>query len=138
MTTPPETIAQNLIRFFILIVLEAGIFAGIASAILIGDYVRALVIVLAVITAVACGWIVWKQKTNYIGHEVIESAARSIAKIFLMIVFVAGIILGIAVELLTGVNATILVTLLFGILLVVGVWLWHRTTAGSLQVFDLL
>ena len=96
MTTPPETIAQNLIRFFILIVLEAGIFAGIASAILIGDYVRALVIVLAVITAVACGWIVWKQKTNYIGHEVIESAARSIAKIFLMIVFVAGIILVLA------------------------------------------
>jgi hypothetical protein len=131
MTTPPESIARNFIRFFILIVLEAGIFSGIAAALLIGDLVRVLVIVLAVITAVACGWIVWKQKTNYIGHEVIESAARSIAKIFLMIVFVAGVILGIAIELLTGLNVVTLVAVLFGALLVLGVWLFKEMLLGK-------
>ncbi|MFA5247888.1 MAG: hypothetical protein WCX79_00425 [Candidatus Paceibacterota bacterium] len=131
MTTTPESIARNLIRFFILIVLEAGIFSGIAATLLIGDLVRALVIVLAIITAVACGWIVWKQKTNYIGNEVIESAARSIAKIFLMIVFVAGIILGIAVELLTGLNVVTLVAVLFGALLVMGVWLFKEMLLGK-------
>jgi len=129
--TTSESIAQNLLRFFILIVLEAGIFSGIASVFLIGDLVRALAIVLAVITAVACGWIVWKLKTNYIGHEVIESAARSIAKIFLMIVFVAGIILGIAIELLTGLNVVILVAVLFGALLVLGVWLFKEMLLGK-------
>ena len=129
--TTSESIAQNLLRFFILIVLEAGIFSGIASVFLIGDLVRALAIVLAVITAVACGWIVWKLKTNYIGHEVIESAARSIAKIFLMIVFVAGIILGIAIELLTGLNVVTLVAVLFGALLVLGVWLFKEMLLGK-------
>jgi hypothetical protein len=129
--TTPDSIAQNLLRFFILIVLESGIFSGIAATLLIGDLVRALVITLAVITAVACGWIVWKQKTNYIGHEVVESAARSIAKIFLMIVFVAGIILGIAVELLTGLNVVILVAVLFGALLVMSVWLFKECLLGK-------
>jgi hypothetical protein len=129
--TTLETIARNLIKFFILIVFEAGIFSGIASALLIGDLVRVLVIVLAVITAVACGWIIWEQKTHYIGREVIESAARSIAKIFLMIVFVAGIILGIATELLTGANVVMLVAILFGVLMIMAVWLFKECLLGT-------
>jgi hypothetical protein len=129
-TTPPETIARNLIKFFILIVLEAGIFSGIAATLLIGDLVRALVMVLAVITAIACGWILWKQKRS-MGREVMENAARSIAKIFLMIVFVAGIILGIATELLTGVNVVVLVAILFGVLLAMGVWLFKDFLLGK-------
>ena len=130
MTTTPEIIARNLLKFFILIVLEAGIFSGIAATLLIGDLVRALVIILAAITAIACGWILWKQKRS-MGREVMESAARSVAKIFLIIVFVAGIILGIAVELLTGTNVVTLVVILFGILLIMGVWLFKEFLLGK-------
>jgi len=131
MTTPPETIARNLIKFFILIVFEAGIFSGIASALLIADFISVFVIILAVITAVACGWIIWIQKTQYLGKEVIENAARNIAKIFLMIVFVAGIILGIGVELLVGDNVVTLVALMFGVLLLMGVWLFKDFLLGK-------
>jgi uncharacterized iron-regulated membrane protein len=131
MTTTTETIARNLIKFFILIVFEAGIFSGIASALLIGDFVRALVVTLAVITAVACGWIIWIQKTQYLGKEVIENAARSIAKIFLMIVFVAGIILGVGIELLIGDNVVTLVVLMFGVLLLMGVVLFKDFLLGK-------
>lgn len=130
--TPQETIARNLIRFFILIVFEAGVFAGIASTLLLGDqFVRALVIVLAFITLLSCGWIIWKQKTQYIGKEVIESAARSIAKIFIIIVFVAGVILGIGAALLTGISAGMLIVILFGALLVMGVWLFKGFLLGK-------
>lgn len=130
--TPQETIARNLIRFFILIVFEAGVFSGIASTLLLGDtFIRALVIVLAFITLVSCGWITWKHKTQYIGKEVIESAARSIAKIFIIIVFVAGIILGIGAALLTGISAGMLIVILFGALLVMGVWLFKGFLLGK-------
>ena len=131
MTTTPETIARNLIKFFILIVFEAGIFSGIASALLIVDFISVFVIALATITAIACGWIIWIQKTHHIGKEVIEGAARSIAKIFLMIVFVAGIILGIAAELLIGDNVVTIVSLLFGVLLVMGVVLFKEMLLGK-------
>jgi uncharacterized iron-regulated membrane protein len=104
--TSQETIARNLIRFFILIVFEAGVFSGIGATLLLGDtFIKALVVTLALITAVACGWIMWKQKTQFIGKEVVEGAAQSIAKIFIIIVFVAGIILGVAAVLLTGISA---------------------------------
>ena len=117
--TPQETIVRDLIRFFILIVFEAGIFSVIHSTLLLGDtFIKVLVVTLALITAVACGWIVWRQKTQFMGKEVIESAATSIAKIFLIIVFVAGIILGIAAALLTGISASLLTVILFGALLV--------------------
>ena len=130
--TPQETIARNLIRFFILIVFEAGVFAGIASTLLLGDtLIKALVVALAFITLVSCGWIIWKQKTQFIGKEVIESAARSIAKIFIIIVFVAGIILGIAAALLTGISAGMLIVILFGALLVMGVWLFKGFLLGK-------
>jgi len=128
--TPQETIARNLIRFFILIVFEAGVFSGIAATLLLGD-VRALVVTLALITLVFCGWIIWKQKTQFIGKEAVESAAQSIAKIFIIIVFVAGIILGIAAALLTGISAGLLVVILFGALLVMGVWLFKGLLLGK-------
>ena len=130
--TPPETIARDLIRFFILIVFEAGIFSGIGATLLLGDtFIKVLVVTLALITAVACGWIVWRQKTQFMGKEVIESAATSIAKIFLIIVFVAGIILGIAAALLTGISASLLTVILFGALLVMGVWLFKGLLLGK-------
>ena len=130
--TPPETIARNLIRFFILIVFEAGIFSGIASTLLLGDtFTKALVITLALITAVACGWILWKYKTNSIGREVMDNAARSVAKIFIIIVFVAGIILGIAAALLTGISASLLTVILFGALLAMAVWLFKGFLLGK-------
>ena len=130
--TPPETIARNLIRFFILIVFEAGIFSGIGSTLLLGDtFIKVLVFTLAVITAVACGWVMWKQKTQFMGEEVIESAATSIAKIFLIIVFVAGIILGIAAALLTGISASLLIVILFGALLVMAAWLFKGLLLGK-------
>ena len=128
--TPQETIARNLIRFFILIVFEAGVFAGIAATLLLGD-VRALVVTLSLITLVSCGWIILKQKTQFIGKEVIESAARSIAKIFIIIVFVAGVILGIGAALLTGISAGMLIVILFGALLVMGVWLFKGFLLGK-------
>lgn len=130
--TPQETIARNLIRFFILIVFEAGIFSGIGATLLLGDtFIKALVVTLALVTAVVCGWIMWKQKTQFIGKEVVESAAQSIAKIFIIIVFVAGIILGIASALLTGISAGLLTVILFGALLVMGVWLFKGLLLGK-------
>ena len=130
--TPQETIARNLIRFFILIVFEAGVFSGIGATLLLGDtFIKALVITLAVVTAVVCGWIMWKQKTQFIGKEVVEGAAQSIAKIFIIIVFVAGIILGIAAALLTGISAGLLTVILFGALLVMGVWLFKGFLLGN-------
>ncbi len=130
-TTTPESIAQNLIRFFILIVFEAGIFSGIASAFLLGNMIQALVTFLIVVTLVACGVVIWIQKTQYIGKEVIENAARGIAKIFLLITFVAGIILGIGIQLLVGVNVVTLVAILFGVLLVMGVVLFKEFLLGE-------
>ena len=130
--TPQETIARNLIRFFILIVFEAGVFSGIAATFLLSDtFIKALVVILAFITTLACGWIIWKQKTQYIGKEVIENAARNIAKIFIIIVFVAGVILGIAVALLTGISAGMLIVILFGALLVMGIWLFKDLLLGK-------
>lgn len=130
--TPQETIARNLIRFFILIVFEAGVFYGIAATLLLGDtLIKALVVTIALITLVSCGWIIWKQKTQFIGKEVIESAAQSIAKIFIIIVFVAGVILGIAAALLTGISAGMLIVILFGALLVMGVWLFKGFLLGK-------
>lgn len=130
--TPQETIARNLIRFFILIVFEAGVFSGIGATLLLGDtLIKALVVTLALITLVFCGGIIWKQKTQFIGKEVVESAAQSIAKIFIIIVFVAGIILGIAAALLTGISAGMLTVILFGALLVMGVWLFKGLLLGK-------
>jgi hypothetical protein len=130
--TPQEIIARNLIRFFILIVFEAGIFSGIAATLLLGDaLIRALVIVLAVVTASICAGIMWNHQTKPIGKEVIESAARSIAKIFIIIVFVAGVVIGVAATLLTGISAGMLVIVLFGALLAMGIWLFKGFLLGE-------
>jgi hypothetical protein len=60
-----------------------------------------------------------------------DNAARSVAKIFIIIVFVAGIILGIAAALLTGISASLLIVILFGALLVMGAWLFKGLLLGK-------
>jgi hypothetical protein len=48
-----------------------------------------------------------------------------------MIVFVAGVILGIAIELLTGANVVMLVAILVWTLLIIGVWLFKECLLGT-------
>jgi hypothetical protein len=60
-----------------------------------------------------------------------DNAARSVAKIFLIIVFVEGIILGIAAALLTGISASLLTVILFGALLAMAVWLFKGFLLGK-------
>ena len=49
----------------------------------------------------------------------------------IMIVFVAGIILGIAAALLTGISASLLIVILFGALLVMAAWLFKGLLLGK-------
>ena len=130
MTTNTESIARNLLRFFILIILEAGIFVGIASALLLENVLRMFLVALLLITAISCGIIIWGRKHD-LGKEVYENGARGIAKIFILVVFVAGIIAGIAAELLTGVSVVMLVMILFGVLALMGVVLFKDFLLGE-------
>jgi hypothetical protein len=128
--TNTESIARNLLRFFILIILEAGIFVGIASALLLENVLRMFLVALLLITAISCGVIILGRKHD-LGKEVYENGARGIAKIFILVVFVAGINAGIAAELLTGVSVVMLVMVLFGVLALMGVVLFKDFLLGE-------
>jgi len=120
-----ESLAQNIVRFFTLMIFEAGILAGIGSALLLDqnpNFMRDIVILLILFVLGLCGITIWQ---NYIpGHG--NSAVRSLIRIFTSLVFIAGILIGIATLLLTGINGSIgMMVCLFAILLGWGLWLFR-------------
>lgn len=110
-------LATNVVRFFTLLLITAGIMAGMGSFLLLGGE-RFLIVIIAVTLAclVLLGLIL-----NTITRCVSETA-----RLFAMGIFVAGIVFGYAVPLLTGNDGIIgMMVLLWTVVLVYGIWIFR-------------
>jgi hypothetical protein len=117
-----ENIARNIIRFFALIVFEAGIFSGMGASLFLSkssSAISSLAIVIIAATLAILGGMIYRVQKK-------KDVSRDVTKVFAAFIFMIGIILGIATVLLTGINAATLVIVLFGALLVMGIILFRE------------
>jgi len=124
MTTHKETLAQNTLRFFTLMIFESGVLAGIGSAILLSESTRYLVGVLLIIAIGLCFMTIWQ---NYTKSHSNSAPVRTLIKTMIAIVFIAGLITGIGVLLLEGTNGAIgMIVVLMSVLLGYGLWVFRK------------
>ncbi len=109
-----ESLAQNTLRFFTLMIFEAGVLAGIGSAILLSENTKYLVGVLLVTVIALCFVTIW------------QNSVRSLIKTVTALVFIAGLITGIGVLLIIGINGAIgMIVLLMSVMLMYGLWVFQ-------------
>lgn len=122
-TTNKETLAQNTLRFFTLMIFEAGVLAGIGSAILLSENTQYLVGVLLITAMVLCLATIWQ---NYHKPPLDSTPIRSLIKTVTALVLIAGLVTGIGVLLILGTNGAIgMIILLMGVMLMYGLWVFR-------------
>jgi hypothetical protein len=122
MITHKETLAQNTLRFFTLMIFEAGVLAGIGSAILLSENTKYLVGVLLVTAIGLCFVTIYK---NYNTHHNDPTPIRDLVKTVTALVLIAGLVTGIGVLLIIGTNGAIgMIILLMSIMLMYGLWVF--------------
>ena len=118
-----ETLAQNTLRFFTLMIFEAGVLAGIGSAILLSNNSIYLVGILLFTVLGLCFATIWQ---NYSMSNNNPTPIRNLIKTLTALVLIAGLITGIGVLLILGVNGAIgIIVALMSILLVYGLWVFR-------------
>ncbi len=118
-----ETLAQNTLRFFTLMIFEAGVLAGIGSAILLSENTQYLVGVLLVTAMILCFVTIWK---NYNTHNNDPTPIRNLIKTVTALVLIAGLVTGIGVLLILGTNGAIgMIILLMSVMLMYGLWVFQ-------------
>ncbi len=123
MTINKETLAQNTLRFFTLMIFEAGVLAGIGSAILLSENTKYLVGVLLVTVIGLCLITIWQ---NYHNPKLNSTPIRSLVKTVTALVLIAGIVTGVGVLLILGTNGAIgMIILLMSIMLMYGLWVFQ-------------
>ena len=123
MTTNKETLAQNTLRFFTLMIFEAGVLAGIGSAMLLSDNSIYLVVTLLLTVIALCFATVWQ---NYNKPPSDSTPIRSLIKTVTALVLIAGLVTGIGVLLILGTNGAIgMIILLMSVMLMYGLWVFQ-------------
>ena len=123
MTTNKESLAQNTLRFFTLMIFEAGVLAGIGSAILLSENTQYLVGVLLITAMVLCFATIWQ---NYHKPTSDSTPIRSLIKTVTALVLIAGLVTGIGVLLILGTNGAIgMIVLLMSVMLMYGLWVFR-------------
>ena len=118
-----ESLAQNTLRFFTLMIFEAGVLAGIGSAILLSENTKYLVGILLFIAIILCFVTIWQ---NYHNPKLNPTPIRSLIKTITALVFIAGLITGIGVLLILGINGAIgMIILLMSVMLMYGIWVFQ-------------
>lgn len=117
-----ETLARNTIRFFTLMIFEAGVLAGIGSAILLSDNSVYLVGILLLAVLALCFITIWQ---NYHKPRSDTTPIRSLIKTLTALVLIAGLVTGIGVLHILGTNVTIgMIIMLMSVLLAYGLWVF--------------
>lgn len=123
MITNKETLAQNTLRFFTLMIFEAGVLAGIGSAILLASNSIYLVGILLLIVLGLCFITIWQ---NYHKPHSDATPIRTLIKTITTLVLIAGLITGIGVLLILGANGAIgVIVVLMSTLLGYGLWVFR-------------
>lgn len=118
-----ESLAQNTLRFFTLMIFEAGVLAGIGSAILLSENTKYLVSVLLLTAIVLCFVTIWQ---NYHNPKLNSNPIRSLIKTITALVLIAGLVTGIGVLLILGTNGAVgMIILLMSIMLMYGLWVFQ-------------
>lgn len=118
-----ETLAQNTLRFFTLMIFEAGVLAGIGSAILLSDNSIYLVVTLLLTVIALCFATVWQ---NYHNPKLNSTPIRSLVKTVTALVLIAGLVTGVGVLLILGTNGAIgMIILLMSVMLMYGLWVFQ-------------
>lgn len=118
-----EALAQNTLRFFTLMIFEAGVLAGIGSAILISKHTLYLVEVLLFTVIALCSVTIWQ---NHHKPKSDSTPIRSLIKTITALVLIAGLVTGIGVLLILGTNGAIgMIILLMSIMLMYGLWVFQ-------------
>ena len=117
-----ETLARNTIRFFTLMIFEAGVLAGIGSAILLSDNSVYLVGILLLDVLALCFVTIWQ---NYHKPRSDTTPIRSLIKTLTALVLIAGLVTGIGVLHILGTNGAIgMIIMLMSVLLAYGLWVF--------------
>jgi len=118
-----ESLAQNTLRFFTLMIFEAGVLAGIGSAILLSENTKYLVGILLVTAIGLCLITIWQ---NYHNPKLNSTPIRSLVKTVTALVLIAGLVTGIGVLLILGTNGAIgMIILLMSVMLIYGLWVFR-------------
>jgi hypothetical protein len=118
-----ESLAQNTLRFFTLMIFEAGVLSGIGSAILLSENTQYLVGILLVTAIGLCLTTIYK---NYNTHHNDPTPIRDLVKTVTALVLIAGLVTGIGVLLILGTNGAIgMIILLMSIMLMYGLWVFQ-------------
>lgn len=121
-TTNKETLAQNTLRFFTLMIFEAGVLAGIGSAILLSENTQYLVGILLITAITLCFATIWKNSKSYNDDP---TPIRFLIKMVTALVFIAGLVMGIGTLLILGTNRAIgMIILLMSVMLMYGLWVF--------------
>lgn len=124
MTTHKEILAQNTLRFFTLMIFEAGVLAGIGSAILLSESTRYLVGILLIIAIGLCAITIWQ---NYTKSHSDSTPIRNLIRTVTLLVFIAGLVTGIGVLLILGINGAIgIIVALMSIMIGYGLWVFRK------------
>jgi len=118
-----ESLAQNTLRFFTLMIFEAGVLAGIGSAILLSENTKYLVGILLVTAIGLCLITIWQ---NYHNPKLNSTPIRNLVKTVTALVLIAGLVTGVGVLLILGTNGAIgMIILLMSIMLMYGLWVFQ-------------
>lgn len=118
-----ESLAQNTLRFFTLMIFEAGVLAGIGSAILLSENTKYLVGILLVTAIGLCLITIWQ---NYHKPKSDSTPIRSLIKTVTALVLIVGFVTGVGVLLILGTNGAIgMIILLMSIMLMYGLWVFQ-------------
>ena len=107
--------ATNIVRFFTLLLFSAGILIGVSTELLLRNGIAEALIV-GIISTVAVAAFIW-----------VKSHPSAFVKLMSICVFIASVIIGISTALFVGKDgATGIITILFAVVLVWGLWILRK------------
>lgn len=110
-------LATNIVRFFTLLLIIAGVMSGMGSYLLIGGERLILVLIVVMLSCLVLLGLILNTITQCVSET---------ARLLAMGTFVAGIIFGYAIPLLAGTDGIIgMMVLLWAIVLIYGIWIFR-------------